>query len=574
MLLSQKVSRTMDAPSWTGGWQEKWLLSRPSAPSQGGKAGRCPRVPLCPRGGCSRASRATQLLACPGGDAGLGRLQLGGTQWATGGPSHPGVPGWLAGWSCPGCVEAGALHLGLLAGVRSSGPPAHKPLNRPVSSPDLLWGHFTQVPFHQLLRTDDRIGAGAAGALSSPAVHPASPAWAREAALAVTVPGMLCWAQPHSRPPAVQLRLPRPLCPPVHRPSSALSTWGPCRPLDFTRQWWPRLLLQGLPAPTPGSIPSAPLPGGSRRRGPLSSRPPRPAVPSWPPAPPLPSQCCPRRVSDTPAPPLSVPRHPAGQPLAGCPLTVWPQVLCDFRLHSSEPRRSGRAPEGDRPVGESSGGWPETLEGILPTTSPGASWTRCPGWGLRGPPGGCSARGQRGQWSVETGRARRARNPSGVGEALPRGWGPAQIPGLCRSTPHPQPASSLGGGGSPHHPDPPSTASPSSAPLPGPGSVRLGILCGCPRSCPTLCNPWAVARQAPLSMGFSRHGYWSGLPCPPPGGLPDPGIEPRFLMSPALAGGFFTSSATSEAGMELLPPVGVSIEPDLVTVIPCSLSRP
>ena len=37
---------------------------------------------------------------------------------------------------------------------------------------------------------------------------------------------------------------------------------------------------------------------------------------------------------------------------------------------------------------------------------------------------------------------------------------------------------------------------------------------------------WTVACQAPLSMGFSRQEYWSGLPCPPPGDLPDPGIEP------------------------------------------------
>ena len=48
-------------------------------------------------------------------------------------------------------------------------------------------------------------------------------------------------------------------------------------------------------------------------------------------------------------------------------------------------------------------------------------------------------------------------------------------------------------------------------------------------------------------MGFSRQQYRSGLPCPPPGGLPDPGIEPESLMSPALAGGFFTTSATWEA---------------------------
>ena len=38
---------------------------------------------------------------------------------------------------------------------------------------------------------------------------------------------------------------------------------------------------------------------------------------------------------------------------------------------------------------------------------------------------------------------------------------------------------------------------------------------------------WAVACQGPLSMGFSRKEYWSGLPCPPPGNLPNPGIEPR-----------------------------------------------
>ena len=58
---------------------------------------------------------------------------------------------------------------------------------------------------------------------------------------------------------------------------------------------------------------------------------------------------------------------------------------------------------------------------------------------------------------------------------------------------------------------------------------------------------WTVAHQAPLSKGFSRQEYWRGLPCPPPGDLPDPGIEPTSLISPALAGGFFTTSATQEA---------------------------
>ena len=55
---------------------------------------------------------------------------------------------------------------------------------------------------------------------------------------------------------------------------------------------------------------------------------------------------------------------------------------------------------------------------------------------------------------------------------------------------------------------------------------------------------WTVAHQAPLSMGFSRQEYWSGLPCPPPRDLPSPGIEPSSSPSSALAGGFFTTSAT------------------------------
>ena len=55
-------------------------------------------------------------------------------------------------------------------------------------------------------------------------------------------------------------------------------------------------------------------------------------------------------------------------------------------------------------------------------------------------------------------------------------------------------------------------------------------------------TPWTVARQAPLSMGFSRQEYWSGLPCSPPQDLPNPGIEPVFLTSPALPGRFFTTN--------------------------------
>ena len=55
---------------------------------------------------------------------------------------------------------------------------------------------------------------------------------------------------------------------------------------------------------------------------------------------------------------------------------------------------------------------------------------------------------------------------------------------------------------------------------------------------------WTLACQAPLSMGFSRQDYWSGWACPPPGDLPNPGIEPVSLTSPALEGGFFNTSAT------------------------------
>ena len=78
--------------------------------------------------------------------------------------------------------------------------------------------------------------------------------------------------------------------------------------------------------------------------------------------------------------------------------------------------------------------------------------------------------------------------------------------------------------------------------------------------CPTLATPWTVAHQAPLSMGFSRQEYWSGLLFPSPRDIPDPEIEPR---SPALqadsciAGRFFTDWATTElnqyANSQIIP---------------------
>ena len=72
------------------------------------------------------------------------------------------------------------------------------------------------------------------------------------------------------------------------------------------------------------------------------------------------------------------------------------------------------------------------------------------------------------------------------------------------------------------------------------------IFCFCLQSCLShaqlFVTLWTIAHQAPLSMGFSRQECWSGLLCSSPGDLPHPGIE--HLTSPALAGGFFTTSTT------------------------------
>jgi len=61
-------------------------------------------------------------------------------------------------------------------------------------------------------------------------------------------------------------------------------------------------------------------------------------------------------------------------------------------------------------------------------------------------------------------------------------------------------------------------------------------------------TPWTVACQASLSMGFSRQEYWSGLPCPPPGDLPNPGIKPR---SPALQADFIPSEPPGKPRMRI-----------------------
>ena len=66
---------------------------------------------------------------------------------------------------------------------------------------------------------------------------------------------------------------------------------------------------------------------------------------------------------------------------------------------------------------------------------------------------------------------------------------------------------------------------------------------------------WTAACQAPLSTGFSRQEYWSGLPCCPPGDLPHAGIEPGSPASSVLAGGFFTTSTTWEVLFQYTWPI-------------------
>ena len=65
-------------------------------------------------------------------------------------------------------------------------------------------------------------------------------------------------------------------------------------------------------------------------------------------------------------------------------------------------------------------------------------------------------------------------------------------------------------------------------------------------------TPWTVAQQAPLSMGFCRQGYWSGLPFPPPGNLPKPGIETESPVSPALQADFFTTEPPGKSYLRLM----------------------
>ena len=86
------------------------------------------------------------------------------------------------------------------------------------------------------------------------------------------------------------------------------------------------------------------------------------------------------------------------------------------------------------------------------------------------------------------------------------------------------------------------TLTPSILPTPGLPKANSLVRAKSLQSCLILCDPMNCSPLAPLSMGFSRQEHWSGLPCPPAGDLPDPGIKPTSLMSPELAGRFFTTS--------------------------------
>ena len=117
--------------------------------------------------------------------------------------------------------------------------------------------------------------------------------------------------------------------------------------------------------------------------------------------------------------------------------------------------------------------------------------------------------------------------------------------------------------------------------------VRRAVLTlSCSVMSDSLGPPRTVARQAPLSVGFSRQEHWSGLPFPSPGDLPNPGIEHTSLASPALAGGFFTTSATRTrsisgrngglvAGTDFIPHLALSstfVRSSNCTAILCDLS--
>ena len=80
---------------------------------------------------------------------------------------------------------------------------------------------------------------------------------------------------------------------------------------------------------------------------------------------------------------------------------------------------------------------------------------------------------------------------------------------------------------------------------------RSNNMCVHAQSCQLFVTPQTIAHQVPLSVGFPRQEYWSGLPFSTPGDLPDPAIEPESLVSPALAGRFFATMPPGKPGNDI-----------------------
>ena len=103
-------------------------------------------------------------------------------------------------------------------------------------------------------------------------------------------------------------------------------------------------------------------------------------------------------------------------------------------------------------------------------------------------------------------------------------------------------------------------------------------VCSIVKLCLILVTPWTIAHQTPRSMGFSRQEYQNGLPFPSPGSFPNPGVEPMFSTSPALAGKFFSTEPPGKPKLNkwgdniqlwrtLFPVLTWSIVPRLVLAI-------
>ena len=90
----------------------------------------------------------------------------------------------------------------------------------------------------------------------------------------------------------------------------------------------------------------------------------------------------------------------------------------------------------------------------------------------------------------------------------------------------------------------------SQGPMKALATQMLACACSVAKQCPNFVTPWTIAHQAPLSMAFPRQEYWSGLPFPSAGDLPDPVIEPE---SPTLPGMFFTPEPSGKPATQVVP---------------------